>query len=140
MSISFESAVETLKAMFPEWDPETLSTLLESNNYHVERTIETVLALSGDAAMQEEPTPAPPPTTRGVVTKVDGHDVNLLGLEGLDDRKIDGKPIVSPMKSQFLEIDSKPPVDSKYRGTRCVLPDEFLRVSERWQNIYPQNM
>lgn len=45
MSISFESAVATLKAMFPEWDEDTLSTILVSNNYHVENTIETVLSM-----------------------------------------------------------------------------------------------
>ena len=47
-SISFEAAVETLKVMFPDWDEETLTTILISNNYHVERTIETVLTMSGD--------------------------------------------------------------------------------------------
>jgi len=35
MSITFEEAVATLRTMFPEWDPEMLSMILESNNYHV---------------------------------------------------------------------------------------------------------
>lgn len=54
MSISFESAVETLKVMFPDWDEETLSTILVSNNYHVENTIETVLSM-GETNGEEKP-------------------------------------------------------------------------------------
>ena len=48
MSIPFDNAVGTLEAMFPEWDKETLTTLLISNSYHVERTIEMVLSMQGD--------------------------------------------------------------------------------------------
>lgn len=48
MSIPFDNAVGTLQSMFPEWDPETLTTLLISNNYHVERTIESILTMQGD--------------------------------------------------------------------------------------------
>jgi hypothetical protein len=64
MSISFEAAISTLKTMFPEWDEEMLSTLLIANNYHVERTIETVLTMNGDTNIGTsipEPTPAPIP-------------------------------------------------------------------------------
>lgn len=46
MSITFEDAIATLKTMFPDWDEETLSTILVSNNYHVERAIENVLTMS----------------------------------------------------------------------------------------------
>jgi hypothetical protein len=59
MSISFESAVETLKVMFPDWDEETLSTILVSNNYHVERTIETVLSM-GDTSGEDARSPSGP--------------------------------------------------------------------------------
>lgn len=54
MSISFESAVATLKTMFPDWDEDTLSTILVSNNYHVENTIETVLSM-GDTTGEMSP-------------------------------------------------------------------------------------
>jgi len=47
-SISFEDALVNLQLMFPEWDKDTLEALLVSNDYHVERTIETVLTMSGD--------------------------------------------------------------------------------------------
>ena len=55
MSISFESAVATLKVMFPDWDEETLSTILVSNNYHVEQTIETVLSMGDTSGADSQP-------------------------------------------------------------------------------------
>ena len=61
MSISFESAVATLKSMFPEWDEETLSTILMSNNYHVEQTIETVLSMGDTSGMDSQPRASPAP-------------------------------------------------------------------------------
>lgn len=61
MSISFESAVATLKSMFPEWDEETLSTILMSNNYHVEQTIETVLSMGDTSGMDSQPRASPVP-------------------------------------------------------------------------------
>jgi uncharacterized SAM-binding protein YcdF (DUF218 family) len=54
-NISFEDAIVTLKSMFPEWDEETLSTVLVSNNYHVERTIESVLSMCGDSTVNATP-------------------------------------------------------------------------------------
>jgi hypothetical protein len=54
MSIPFDNAVGTLESMFPEWDKETLTTLLISNSYHVERTIEMVLSMQGDANPSSE--------------------------------------------------------------------------------------
>lgn len=63
MSISFDAAVASLKVMFPDWDEETLSTLLIANNYHVERTIETILTMLGDpnASSVVESSQPPPP-------------------------------------------------------------------------------
>ncbi len=54
MSIPFDNAVGTLESMFPEWDKETLTTLLISNSYHVERTIEMVLSMQGDTNPSSE--------------------------------------------------------------------------------------
>lgn len=50
MSMSYDDAVSTLQAMFPDWDKETLETVLTSNNYHVERTIEAIFIMQGDVA------------------------------------------------------------------------------------------
>lgn len=68
--ITFESAIETLKVMFPEWDEDTLTTILMSNHYHVERTIEAILVMSGDtnvsspaAAVSGNNNPVPAPSS-----------------------------------------------------------------------------
>eukprot|EP01039_Chlorochromonas_danica_P002618 gene2618-2861_t len=55
MTISFDNAIATLKNVFPKWDEDTLSTLLVANNYHVERTIETILSMSGDPNVSSDP-------------------------------------------------------------------------------------
>jgi hypothetical protein len=47
MAITFEGAIAELQSMFPEWDKETLETLLTANANHVERTIESILAMEG---------------------------------------------------------------------------------------------
>ncbi len=64
MSISYEEAISTLKVMFPDWDEETLSTVLVSNQYHVERTIENILSMCGDSDVSSNPAPAPIPATQ----------------------------------------------------------------------------
>lgn len=75
-NISFEEAVSTLKVMFPDWDEETLTTVLISNNYHVERTIESVLTMSGDTNVVSETTPAPAPAPAPNAS----NNVDLLGI------------------------------------------------------------
>lgn len=72
MSISFESAVATLKAMFPEWDEETLSTILMSNNYHVEQTIETVLSMGDTSGVDAQPEGSATPAEQYVLTFLTG--------------------------------------------------------------------
>lgn len=61
MSIPFDNAVGTLEAMFPDWEKETLTTLLISNSYHVERTIEMVLSMQGDVNPSSEIAPSVEP-------------------------------------------------------------------------------
>jgi hypothetical protein len=43
MSVSFDEALDTLVSMFGEWDRETLSLVLESQNYRLESAIEFIL-------------------------------------------------------------------------------------------------
>lgn len=47
MSVSYEDAMNSLTAMFPEWDQETLGAVLQSNDYHLERTVEVILTMEG---------------------------------------------------------------------------------------------
>lgn len=65
MAITFESAMEQLKVMFPTWDEETMSTILISNDYHVERTIEQILSMSGEISAEEVSTTNGPNNTAG---------------------------------------------------------------------------
>ena len=48
MSVTFEDAMGSLTSMFPEWDRDTLEALLASNDYHLERTVETVLTMDSN--------------------------------------------------------------------------------------------
>lgn len=119
-NISFEEAVSTLKVMFPDWDEETLTTILISNNYHVERTIESVLTMSGDTNVNSsEPTPAPAPAPNAA------NNTDLLGLNQPQERALsgDGKdaPIPQWASSEYGAAESR------YRGRMCNLPDDFLR-------------
>lgn len=48
MSVTFEDAMSSLTSMFPEWERDTLEALLVSNDYHLERTVETVLTMDSN--------------------------------------------------------------------------------------------
>jgi hypothetical protein len=43
MSVSYEDAMDTLRAMFENFDRDFLSCILEANDGHLERTIDTLL-------------------------------------------------------------------------------------------------
>jgi hypothetical protein len=45
MALTYEQALETICSMFESWDRETITAVFESNAYHVERTIEAILAM-----------------------------------------------------------------------------------------------
>jgi len=120
-NISFEEAVSTLKVMFPDWDEETLTTILISNNYHVERTIESVLTMSGDTNVNpSEPAPAPSQAPNAV------NDTDLLGLNQPQERTLSGDAKNAPTP-QWVTNESYGTSESRYRGRMCSLPDDFLR-------------
>lgn len=54
MSISREEAMQSLRSMFPDWDVQTMSLLLASHGNHMERTIESILAMSDGPAVKAE--------------------------------------------------------------------------------------
>lgn len=47
MSLSYEEGIESLASMFPEMDKSSLQTILAANDYHLEQTVEAILASSG---------------------------------------------------------------------------------------------
>eukprot|EP01031_Cornospumella_fuschlensis_P035004 gene35003-42391_t len=94
--------------MFPEWDEETLSTLLVANNYHVERTIETVLSMSGD-------------------TSVNVPESAVANQTSSPSQSID-QPYPAPTShSTPYPAPAPTPAKSRNRGAKCTLPDDFLR-------------
>jgi hypothetical protein len=75
MAVTFEDALNTLQAMFSDWDRDALAVVLESNHYHLERTIEFVLSSSAPAAPpSEQSSSAPAPASAAARTE------DLLGI------------------------------------------------------------
>ena len=121
--VSFDDAVASLQSMFPEWDQETLKTLLITNNGHVERTIENILSMDGQIISQ--PTISPPSSAPSRVMDPENIEV------GLEPFEVDNYNDVSIPISDYPAgaYSRPPPATSQYRGRRCVLPEDFLRVS-----------
>mmetsp|Transcript_20875 Transcript_20875/g.35183 ORF Transcript_20875/g.35183 Transcript_20875/m.35183 type:complete len:133 (-) Transcript_20875:707-1105(-) len=117
MSMSHEEAIQLLSSMFESWERETLMAVFESNGYHVERTIETIIGMeqpdlvADTSAQQTQSTPhdshtQPPPSS------------DLL-FDSYDQSP--SPPRTTPAPSS----QSK----SQLRGARVQLPDDFLRVT-----------
>ncbi len=54
MAVPFDTAVSTIHSMFNgNVDREVVTTVLEANNGHMERTIECLLRMSGELAPEE---------------------------------------------------------------------------------------
>lgn len=105
--MTYEDALETLCSMFQSWDRETIIAIFQSNGYHVERTIETILSMEQpDLAINPPPQQQEHPSSTAMV--------DLLDLEEHDDQP---QLNVSYTSS-----------DPKKRGIPCSLPDDFLRL------------
>eukprot|EP01038_Epipyxis_sp_PR26KG_P007693 gene7693-10464_t len=120
MSISFEDAVATLKSMFADWDEETLSAILISNNYHVEHAIETVLSMSGDVANSSSSVPQQS-------NNDNGNSENLLFMHDIPPA---GLKESKPKATKKRQVSN----NSRHRGLKCDLPDDFLRPPNWKQN------
>lgn len=108
--MAYDDAVSTLQAMFPEWDKETLETVLTSNNYHVERTIESIFIMQGDAVSPSGGNNAPSPSQP---------TQDLLFVE----EDVPVRPSKPSRQVNKKRRNSTP----GYRGLKCDLPDSFLR-------------
>lgn len=49
-TVSYEAAMANLRSMFSGVDDEVIAMLLQSNNGHLERTVEQLLGITGGAA------------------------------------------------------------------------------------------
>mmetsp|Transcript_32535 Transcript_32535/g.71115 ORF Transcript_32535/g.71115 Transcript_32535/m.71115 type:complete len:297 (+) Transcript_32535:346-1236(+) len=47
--VPLREAMDTLRGMFPQLDPEVVRTVLESHNGHMEQAVESLLAINGDS-------------------------------------------------------------------------------------------
>lgn len=140
MSITFEAAVDTLQSMFPSYDKETLSMLLQSNSNNVERTIESVLVMEG--TLESVGSDNLPPYPREPQ-----HAAPAAAAAGASDSSSAGKPesdFAAPQRPHWQEM---PP--TRYDGSsssgsghsngkgngssrggakrRVELPEDFLR-------------
>lgn len=113
MSITFESAMEQLKSMFPTWDEETMKEILTSNDYHVERTIEQLLAMSGEIDSSELQQQQPQTERRGS---------NPASAPG--SRRGSGNSNERPRAAPAPRMA---PSGERYRGIKVDLPEPFLR-------------
>jgi hypothetical protein len=53
--MSHEEAMQLLSSMFESWERETLLAVFESNGYHVERTIESIIGMEQPELVAPEP-------------------------------------------------------------------------------------
>jgi hypothetical protein len=44
--MTYDEALQTLQVMFSSWDRESINAVFQSNDYHMERTIEAILAMN----------------------------------------------------------------------------------------------
>ncbi|KAJ0408755.1 hypothetical protein P43SY_001979 [Pythium insidiosum] len=60
MALSYDEGMATLRSIFPSWDPQVLSELLEANQGNLESTIEMALSMEPPApSVRTPPPPAP---------------------------------------------------------------------------------
>ncbi len=52
-TVTYDNALTTLHSMFSDYDRETIATILESNNYQVERTIECLLSMGANVKSEK---------------------------------------------------------------------------------------
>lgn len=159
MSISFEDAVNTLAAMFPDWDRETLSAVLVSNHYHVERTIETVLSMASDTPVNDNnnsnannesnsnsdgnntqtvPQSILPPPDMLTPSPSSSSSSSAVPVPQREGEKKESEAHAAPSRAQAYRerhqhrqshSHSRTHTErANYRGTRCELPANFLRI------------
>lgn len=108
--MSYEEALATLCSMFQSWDRDTIIAIFESNGYHVERTIETILSMEQTEGSQE--------------TQPNANSQPVESL--LDFAEIDLQPTRREERARGSNTIPKPQIGQ--RGMPCVLPDDFLRL------------
>lgn len=106
--------MQLLCSMFESWDRETLMAVFESNGYHVERTIESIIGM-------EQPE---------LVNQTQGENT-------INDEYSSGTHHHAHSEPPLTFNEPTPPVNTtsstqgKQRGAPVQLPDDFLRLPQR---------
>ena len=118
MSVSFESALAQLNAMFPSFDKEVITMVLRTQNGHMERTVEALLTMQGE----NESAMASAAKRAGGGEARDG----TLGGEQGDGRTSSGSTAKSAASGN-LKSDGQEDGEGE-----SILPEDFLRVPGGW--------
>ncbi|KAJ0411991.1 hypothetical protein ATCC90586_009948 [Pythium insidiosum] len=103
MALSYDEGMATLRSIFPSWDPQVLSELLEANQGNLESTIEMALSM-------EPPAPSPVRTAAAPSVRTPPPPAPSRQL-----------PYNPPRASPRAR-------DPSGRRSRVTLPDDFLRL------------
>lgn len=128
--ITLDDALASLKSMFPTYEEDALRELLAANRNHIERTIEAVLMMEGEA---EIPSGVPPPSTDdsavsqgGPSSATSGPDTGDL-LFGTADDSPKPEPKEGVVDTAQIQKATSNPTKPGRRGVKVNLPEDFLR-------------
>jgi hypothetical protein len=142
--------VDSLCEMFSEWDRESLGSVLETNNFHIERTIEACLAMSGDQGVpggssstqgdlissspapvtSSSPAPAPYSQSQyqGSIDSSIPGDIFNGGQDWIAPTTGPYSPSTSSSQAAPGRSVASSSLPSSKRGSSCQLPEAFLRA------------
>lgn len=150
MSLTFDQAVDNLQVIFPTWERDSLSTILITNHGHVERSIETIFQMQ-----EQEQEQASIPSNKSNLEKLTSHndDFSFRDSYAMTDSNFNelnpsfvtrpSRPVtgnhhpntnsgptgISSSIQKGASVYESKSGNVSYRGKRCQLPDDFLRVS-----------
>lgn len=113
MSMSHEEAIQLLSSMFESWERETLMAVFESNGYHVERTIETIIG------MEQPELATSTPSQQQSFSRGGGSQTHSQPSPNL---------VSDSYQEPSPHLSTTSPSQGKRRGAPVQLPDDFLRL------------
>lgn len=109
MTISYEQAMDTLTSMFESWDRETIEAVFQGNECHMERTIDSILAMEGGSDVVD--------TNDSSSAYRESSELTLTRRASTQDESVLNLPSNLGFNAET----------SNLRGTKCILADDFLR-------------
>lgn len=115
--MTHEEAVQLLCSMFESWDRETLMAVFESNGYHVERTIESIIGMEQPELVNQTQNVEPQNTLNEAYGTGTRHHARSEPLLDFDE--------------PTPQVNTTSTMQSKQRGAPVQLPPDFLRLPQR---------